>query len=158
MYTNDEQTHPEFQTTRGLSPKTELPLHEDATLVRKELINRSFLQTVGEADLQLIVFHINAIRIVLPEQETVIVGRATHRDNQEQPDVDLGSFEINKNKISRRHLSLCRKGSQIYVSDLYSTNGTWVNGQRLLAPSQCMLREGDELGLGDLKIKVKFSF
>ncbi len=57
-------------------------------------------------------------------------------------------------RLSRRHalVSLGSDGRPV-VKDLGSTNGTWVNGERITA--RRMLRHGDELRLGRSTLEVQ---
>jgi predicted component of type VI protein secretion system len=50
-------------------------------------------------------------------------------------------------QVSRRHARIARRGDGWLIEDLESTNGTFVNGERVLAPQP--LAEGDVIGLGD---------
>ena len=54
---------------------------------------------------------------------------------------------INDPEISRRHARLINQGSGFMVEDLGSTNGTFVNGQRLVGPN--VLRPGDVVTFGE---------
>lgn len=54
---------------------------------------------------------------------------------------------INDPEISRRHSRLYMQGNSFVVEDLGSTNGTFVNGQRLMGPY--MLRPGDVITFGE---------
>src|SRR5512133_553533 len=54
---------------------------------------------------------------------------------------------INDPEISRRHSRLFTQGNTIAVEDLGSTNGTFVNGQRLMGPN--VLRPGDVITFGE---------
>jgi predicted component of type VI protein secretion system len=54
---------------------------------------------------------------------------------------------INIPEISRRHAQLRLEGGVYYLEDLGSTNGTFVNGQRLTAPHR--MREGETIMLGE---------
>lgn len=54
---------------------------------------------------------------------------------------------INDPEVSRHHLRLTRAPGGISLEDLGSTNGTFVNGQRLSGPRP--LRAGDMIGLGE---------
>lgn len=49
--------------------------------------------------------------------------------------------------VSRRHARIAWSGTEYIVEDLESTNGTYVNGERVGAP--CALKSGDFLQLGD---------
>ncbi len=54
---------------------------------------------------------------------------------------------INDPEISRRHSRLFMQGNTFAIEDLGSTNGTFVNGQRLMGPN--MLRPGDVITFGE---------
>ncbi|MGQ9910536.1 MAG: FHA domain-containing protein [Candidatus Flexifilum sp.] len=54
---------------------------------------------------------------------------------------------INDPEVSRHHMRLMRGAGGYTVEDLGSTNGTFVNGQRVSAPRP--LRPGDMVGLGE---------
>lgn len=48
--------------------------------------------------------------------------------------------------ISSRHARLFRSGQQVFLEDLKSSNGTFLNGVRLVSPVE--VKQGDVLGLG----------
>jgi len=54
---------------------------------------------------------------------------------------------INDPEVSRHHMRLMRGAGGFTVEDLASTNGTFINGQRVNAPRP--LRPGDMIGLGE---------
>jgi predicted component of type VI protein secretion system len=54
---------------------------------------------------------------------------------------------INDPEVSRHHLRITRTGDGYTLEDLGSTNGTFVNGQRLSTPRA--LNNGDMIGLGE---------
>ncbi len=54
---------------------------------------------------------------------------------------------INDPEISRRHARLFMQGNTFALEDLGSTNGTFVNGQRLMGPN--VLRPGDVITFGE---------
>ncbi len=54
---------------------------------------------------------------------------------------------INDAEISRRHARLNFQGGKYVLEDLGSTNGTFVNGQRLAGP--VVLKPGDVVSLGE---------
>lgn len=60
---------------------------------------------------------------------------------------------INDAEVSRRHARLSVQAGNYVIEDLGSTNGTFVNGQRLVGPR--VLRPGDMLLLGE---NVSFAF
>jgi DNA-binding NtrC family response regulator len=61
---------------------------------------------------------------------------------------DLGPGEQGEDtSLSRRHASLHVDGARLFLRDLASRNGTWVNGARVDATE---LRRGDLVGIGGL--------
>lgn len=57
-------------------------------------------------------------------------------------------------ELSRRHATVePAAGEGLVVSDLGSTNGTWVNGTRIAVAT--VVRPGDELALGDSRMRAE---
>ncbi|MEA2421053.1 MAG: hypothetical protein QOF55_152, partial [Thermoleophilaceae bacterium] len=56
-------------------------------------------------------------------------------------------------EISRRHARVTREGDGFLIEDLGSTNGTYVNGERIVGAR--VLHPGDELEMGDTKLVVE---
>lgn len=54
---------------------------------------------------------------------------------------------INDAEVSRKHSRLTFQGGKYVIDDLGSTNGTFVNGQRLAGP--VVLKAGDVVSLGE---------
>ncbi len=63
------------------------------------------------------------------------------------------SLQLNFKTISGNHAELTIDGGQLWVSDLNSTNGTYVNGRRINQSTP--LREEDLLQFADLAYRVK---
>ncbi len=57
------------------------------------------------------------------------------------------NITINDAEISRKHSRLLFQGGKYVLEDLGSTNGTFVNGQRLAGP--VVLKTGDVVSLGE---------
>ena len=58
-------------------------------------------------------------------------------------------FVIAHDSISRRHAMLTRDGDRVVITDLGSTNGTYVNGRWI---TQAEVLPGDRLQLGRLDL------
>jgi len=99
-------------------------------------------------------FEVNGEVLNFSIHETLIIGRRAGLDSV--PDVDLTPFGAERCGVSRRHALLKRRGNLIYIVDLHSTNRTFLNGYRLIPDGERLLRNGDELRLGQLKIRVRF--
>jgi DNA-binding response OmpR family regulator len=55
---------------------------------------------------------------------------------------------IASKSVSRQHTRIRRDGRRWFVDDLGSTNGTWLNGERLTG--RLVLLDGDSLKVGDV--------
>lgn len=73
--------------------------------------------------------------------------------------VDLAAFErgpdivLSDDAISRAHAMLFYDAGGVGIIDLASTNGTWVNGQRV---SSALMQQGDVLALGSTEVSVSW--
>jgi len=70
------------------------------------------------------------------------------------PDIDLTPYQAYANGVSRLHAVLKREGNRVFVMDLGSSNGTYLNGKRLTPNAEQTLNHGDMLALGKLKIQI----
>ena len=91
---------------------------------------------------------------VLPQGE-LILGRAASGSAM-QPDIDLATYNAENLGVSRLHASLKRLDNTVAITDLDSKNHTFINGQRLHPHEVRVLRDGDEIRLGKLIMKVSF--
>ena len=73
----------------------------------------------------------------------MIIGRSTDSD-----------VSLEDSSISRHHARLERQGDRIVLMDMGSTNGIFVNAEKV---SSCSLRDGDHLRIGQSTI-LKFSY
>jgi hypothetical protein len=71
----------------------------------------------------------------LLEKDEIVIGRDIHSD-----------IAIIDQQLSRRHARFARQGDAYLVEDLASTNGTYVNGEKLTAPHT--LQHGELVQLG----------
>ena len=61
-------------------------------------------------------------------------------------------IRIKSSQVSRKHCELFEAGGKLTVRDLGSSNGTFVNGKRVLG--QQPLKVGDELTVGSITLRV----
>jgi hypothetical protein len=93
--------------------------------------------------------------IELAPQGELIVGRSADQSAM-QPDIDLAAYNAENLGVSRLHAALKRTDNTVTITDLNSRNYTYINGQRLHSQEVRALRDGDEIRLGKLVIKVTF--
>jgi hypothetical protein len=70
------------------------------------------------------------------------------------PDVDLSPFDAFTLGVSRLHAALRIINGELVVTDLGSSNGTRVNGQKIVPHVDYPINHGDIIALGKLKIQV----
>jgi len=80
--------------------------------------------------------------IPLDQTERLLFGRAPHVDHRLEDDY-----------VSDEHAELVRGDGQWRVRDLGSTNGTYLNGQKVIAPT--VLAAGDQVALGKTRLEVR---
>jgi len=70
------------------------------------------------------------------------------------PDVDLSPYNAYANGVSRLHAVIKLVKDQIVLVDLGSSNGTYLNGNRLIPYEETSIAHGDVVYLGKLKIQL----
>lgn len=85
----------------------------------------------------------------------VILGRSDPETGS-APEVDLDVFDAATFGVSRRHARIDILDDSLRITDLESANATYLNGLRLMPNQPRILRNGDEINLGRLKLQVMF--
>lgn len=80
----------------------------------------------------------------------LIIGRA-HKGVI--PDIDLAPYGGNQAGVSRQHSRLIRQGNDWLVEDMGSTNGTFVNGVKVLSHEPKKLKNGDIIRCGQIELQ-----
>lgn len=90
-----------------------------------------------------------------PKAETIFGRRDPATGSM--PDIDLTPFAGYRMGVSRRHAAI-RHGEEhtLDLWDLGSSNGTFLNGQRLSAHRPYRMRDGDEIRLGQMVVRIFF--
>lgn len=91
----------------------------------------------------------------------VVVVRSKHETRTfeyDQPVITVGRGEVNDivlptGKVSKRHARLEISPQGLVLTDLKSTNGTYVNGRKVVAP--VLIGEGDRVHVGEFVIELK---
>ncbi len=93
--------------------------------------------------------------LLSPSDKECVLGR---RDPVvgDTPDVDLGPYAAYQMGLSRRHAAFRVIEKRLYVWDLGSKNGSYLNGYKLQSMQPHMLRSGDELRMGKMVVKLYF--
>jgi hypothetical protein len=95
---------------------------------------------------------------ILPfsEKTEFTLGRLS--DNQPiEPDIDLSPYKAFDNGVSRLHAVIRHNEGNIVLVDLGSSNGSYINGIRIMPNIEHHLRHGDVVALGKLKMQIILS-
>jgi two-component system cell cycle response regulator len=77
------------------------------------------------------------------EQNVTVIGRAAD-----------AAIRIEDDGVSRKHARVVQEGNQVFIEDLESANGTFVNDGRV---ARQVLRDGDKIQMGSTTI-LKFTY
>ena len=66
--------------------------------------------------------------------------------------VEDNTFQIAEPSVSSHHCEILLKGSDVVVHDLNSTNGTFINGEKV---SESVLKPGQILRLGQIEMRLE---
>jgi len=84
-----------------------------------------------------------------------ILGRSD-QNSTVKPDIDLAPYNAIEKGVSRQHAAIERNEDTLMLMDIGSSNGTYLNGQRLPTNQPRILRDGDEVRLGKLIAHIYF--
>lgn len=88
----------------------------------------------------------NDKKLLIPiKKDVFVVGRSQDSD-----------LYLKSEDISRQHAIFRCSGDEIFVEDLKSTNGTFVNHKRIKRSTA--VKAGDDVYFGDLKFKLFFKY
>ncbi len=89
------------------------------------------------------------------EMEEIIVGRKDPNTG-DAPQVDLTASGAMEKGVSRQHAKVILRDGALHIVDNDSVNGTYLNGQKLVAKQPRVLRDGDDIRLGHLVVRLEF--
>ena len=99
--------------------------------------------------------HVASGQVLLldPERNEQLIGRPDPVTST-QPDINLGPFDLNRT-LSRRHAKILRDGSLYSLrEEVGTTNGTFVNGERIKTGIATALKPGDRLRFGSIEVEL----
>ena len=85
-------------------------------------------------------------------------GGAERRETFDKNEINVGRVQGNdlmlpKGNVSKHHARLLYRDARFIVTDLKSTNGTYVNGRKISQAT--IVREGDKIYVGDFVLKLE---
>lgn len=156
--------HNPHQQTRLLSPlpkETAEQAFRTFILPRQQSLRRLLLSQLDEvteasAPAARVTLLIRGLpeTFTLKELQVLLLGRADMRSGGFQPDLDLSRYGAHERGVSRAHARLHVQAGKLYVTDLYSANGTFLAGKRLEPEKPAEVKNGQDLLLGALNMRV----
>jgi pilus assembly protein CpaF len=94
----------------------------------------------------------NMFSIIISEK-----GGAERREGFDKNEINVGRVQGNdlmlpKGNVSKHHARLLFRDGRFIVTDLKSTNGTYVNGRKIAQAT--IVREGDKIYIGDFVLRL----
>ncbi len=117
-------------------PAPELPAIE-----RTQALNIARIKgaVIASPPAQLVIHGDGEERSLLLERDTVTIGRALDND-----------LVVEGPLVSRHHAEIRQQYGRFYLTDLQSTNGTLLNGRRVVGS---FLADGDRIRIGDVELR-----
>ncbi len=135
---------------------TETPLAlPDVAWMERE-VSPAYMEEVPTGPGLRLIIQDGGSEIEVPFKEEVSIGRLDPASGS-FPDVDLNTYGAVEKGVSRRHAKIIRRGQEFLIEDLGSINGTFLNHKRLTPYVFEALKNGDELQLGKLVLRVSFA-
>jgi hypothetical protein len=88
----------------------------------------------------------------MPVRKSPLLLGRSQPSRGHRPDFDM-TFYDPEGYVSRRHAHIIKARNGYFVADLGSSNGTLVNGRRLPAQRPQLLRNGDEITIGEVVLQ-----
>ena len=122
---------------------------DDATLIGKSSAQSPSKAAPESVPGRLVIPGKNISIPIPPSTASIIIGREDPVSGI-FPDIDLDPHGGHDAGVGRRHAQLSIQGSDVFIEDLDSVNGTAVNKQKLSPRSPHRIVNGDELRFGKL--------
>ena len=131
-------------------------LFDEDEIPTKKLDESKRRRNGSGANIETIVLHFRDCDepLMLEPTARIVIGRIDPRSRDDQPDLDLTPFGASEKGVSRAHVVFDSSQNPPLLSDLGSSNGTFVNGQKLTPNQICPIHDGDEIRLGRLVARI----
>lgn len=96
----------------------------------------------------------NGTTIGVDVRDPTTIGRSSSEED-ELPGLDLANFSAFKSGVSRQHAVLIPTQEALYLVDMKSRNGTWLNGHFVEPDRRYPLNAGDRIEFGLFKMVVR---
>jgi pSer/pThr/pTyr-binding forkhead associated (FHA) protein len=103
-----------------------------------------------------------SLLVLESKQEIILTGSSTYslgRSSEGQAeglDIDLAPFSAYEKGVSRKHAQITIQEDGVHITDANSSNGTQINGIKIVPERSYRLNSGDVLYFGQLKVQILF--
>ncbi len=132
-----------------------LPLGGVTWMSREETTEASGVDVTSPLSLKLTIPD-SGRAVEVPLTEQVTIGRLDPA-SASFPNVDLTTDDALDKGVSRHHAKITRRGHEVFIEDLGSINGTFLNCRKLIPYLPEALSNGDALHMGKLMLRVSFN-
>jgi len=130
-----------------------LPEQEDGRPARPRYDNGDPAERARTINLEVSVLD-SGRKMLLSADREILVGRldAAHGIF---PELDMTTDDGLEQGVSRRHARIYTRDGTCFVEDLDSTNGTFLNGERITPYLPYAFHDGDALTFGTMQLQVR---
>lgn len=124
-------------------------------------ISENFPDTVGKTaslgEARELIFIVRGLfeRFMLYEHKDIKLGRFNPLQRHAN-ELDLTPYEAVDRGVTRFHARIHVENNQLFITDMESTNGTYIRGIKAIANHPTLLHKGDEVMLGQLPIQIMY--
>ena len=130
-------------TIRNIDEQSSIPVENVASFIDVALIPEGGIAIYAGGSLKP-----NYLQI----DRELVIGRKL--DNASGSFLDLSDMDAFNLGVSRRHAMIRRSESGYEIIDLSSTNGTWLNNERLIPNKPYLFASGSQLRFGRMRLFV----
>ncbi len=141
------------QQASGIGMNTTLNIAPSLDMTQVDSLCEKHLQGLESGDICFILENKQS-PIILHQVSEVLLGRFF--DETDQMCLDLDPYGGGGYGVSRRHARIIQIDKKYLIEDLNSTNGSWLNGQRIPSGTTYPLMSGDQIWLGQFKMQACF--
>jgi hypothetical protein len=98
----------------------------------------------------------NGQPVTMQNEKAFILGRHSAEITTQEPLIDLTKLDALELGVSRVHAMIRKTKSGYQIIDLDSSNGTWLENQRLVPQRPYQLDSGDRIRIGRLNMLAFF--
>lgn len=110
-----------------------------------------------QSDEYLLYFPDKKENLTFSQEQSIVLGRRTNSGVTGVHVVDLTPFDAVHLGVSRHHAQITYRNGDYFLADLESSNGTFINDERLHLGKQYLLKNGDFILLARLAMMFQCS-